>query len=581
MALPPARPSASSSRRCSEGAARWALRPGLACSLLLLTLLAPQARGGPVAAADQPRTTAGTTIAPPGPDQQPSAPARPAAAGSIASLLPPLQPSIPLSAPPSASARRAAAAPIAPFPPSIKPSVPPSEPPSATLSALSPRPISTPSAVLHPVAAIPASGAPANPRPDDLPGPLPGRLPAPAASTPEPALGVWLTTVDSAVMYDPAEAERALAFLRHNGFRRAALPLYTAGVVTWTPSPARNRLAIPTDPLLPPSTSAGPGAESARHHGSAAPAGAAPAGGRGAGLQGTAAALAAASLGLPAGPSARSGAGSVHGVGPTVSLLAALGRAGLERVGWFEFGLMAPAGAPWLAGRDDLLLRDASGSSLWQESPGLNRVWLNPILPEVQQLLEDLVVDACTQLPLEAIQFDDHLGYPVRFGYDPATLAAWRASDAGRRNPSPAPDEPAWIAWRAEQVTALLERLRAAMNSACPAVRISVSPNPQEFSYNHYLADWSTWVRRGLVDEVVVQIYRDNLAALGRELGHPSLAAAAVRVPVRIGLLAGLKSQPKDPAQLRRELELVQGRGYRGIDLFFYESARRHFDLPH
>ena len=467
MVLPPAAPAASSPRRCSEGAARWALRPGLACSqLLLLTMLAPQAGGGPAAAAGQPRTTAGTTIAPP-------------------------------SAPPP---------------------------------ALNPRPIPTRSAVRAPAAPAPASGAPASsqpnpfpgPLPNPLPGPLPGGLPAPGPSSPEPALGVWLTTVDSAVMHNPAEAQRALAFLRHNGFRRAALPLYTAGVVTWSPAPARNRLAIPTDPLLPPSTAAG----------------------------------------------------------PTASLLAALGRAGLERVGWFEFGLMAPTGAPWLAGRDDLLLRDASGSSLWQESPGLNRVWLNPILPEVQQLLEDLVVDACTQLPLEAIQFDDHLGYPVRFGYDPATLAAWRATEAGRRNPSPAPGEPAWIAWRAEQVTALLERLRAAMNSACPAVRMSVSPNPQEFSYSTYLADWNSWVRRGLVDEVVVQIYRDNLAALGRELAHPSLAAAAQRVPVRIGLLAGLKSQPKDPAQLRRELELVQGRGYRGIDLFFYESARRHFNEP-
>ena len=471
MVLPPAAPAASSPRRCSEGAARWALRPGLACSLmLLLTLLAPQAGGGPAAAAGQPRTTAGTTI----------------------------------------------------FPPSTPPSAPP--------SALNPRPITTRSAVRDPAAPAPASGAPASPLPNPFPGPLPnplpgplsGGLPAPGASSPEPALGVWLTTVDSAVMHDPAEAQRALAFLRHNGFRRAALPLYTAGVVTWSPAPARNRLAIPTDPLLPPSTAAG----------------------------------------------------------PTASLLAALGRAGLERVGWFEFGLMAPVGAPWLAGRDDLLLRDASGSSLWQESPGLNRVWLNPILPEVQQLLEDLVVDACTRLPLEVIQFDDHLGYPVRFGYDPATLAAWRATEAGRRNPSPAPGEPAWIAWRAEQVTALLERLRAAMNSACPAVRISVSPNPQDFSYSNYLADWSSWVRRGLVDEVVVQIYRDNLAALGRELAHPSLAAAAQRVPVRIGLLAGLKSQPKDPAQLRRELELVQGRGYRGIDLFFYESARRHFSDP-
>jgi len=448
---PPERSGASSPGRCSEGVARWTVRPGLACSLLLLlTLMPSQARSGPAVAAGQPRPTVDTTIPPPEPDQ--------------------------------------------------KPFVRPSGPPSAPFPTLSPRPIANPSAVRN------------------------------------PALGVWITTVDSAVIYDPAEAERALAFLRHNGFRRAALPLYTAGVVTWSPSPARNRLAIPTDPQLPPTA--------------------------------------------PAASLARTGVGPAHGVGPTASLLAALGRAGLERVGWFEFGLMAPAGAPWLAGRDDLLLRDASGSTLWQESPGLNRVWLNPILPEVQQLLEDLVMDACTQLPLEAIQFDDHLGYPVRFGYDPATLAAWRATEAGRRNPSPAPGEPAWIVWRAAQVTALLERLRAAMNSACPAVRMSVSPNPQEFSYSHYLADWSSWVRRGLVDEVVVQIYRQNLAALGRELNHPSLVEAAQRVPVRIGLLAGLKSQPKDSAQLRRELELVQGRGYRGIDLFFYESARRHFSEP-
>lgn len=343
---------------------------------------------------------------------------------------------------------------------------------------------------------------------------------APAA----PQLGVWLTTVDSAVLYESAEADRALAFLHHNGFRRAALPLYTAGTVLWSPAPGRNRLAIPTDPRL-----------------SATPAGE---------------------------------------PGPTAALLAALGRGGLERLGWFEFGLMAPADALWLVGREELLLRDQAGSTRWQESPSLERVWLNPLQPDVQQLLEDLVVDACTRLPLEALQFDDHLGYPVRFGYDAFTLAAWRASDAGRRDPTPAPENPLWIAWRAEQVTALLARLRGAMRSACPQVRLSVSPNPQEFSISSYLADWSSWVRRGLVDEVVVQIYRDNLAALERELAHPSLAEAARRVPLRIGLLAGLRSQPKDPALLRRELALVQARGFAGIDLFFYESARRHFADP-
>jgi len=319
----------------------------------------------------------------------------------------------------------------------------------------------------------------------------PAAMPSPAVTGPaeaKPSLGVWLTTVDSAVLYEPSEAATALRFLQEQGFRRAALPLYTAGTVLWSPAADRNRLAIPLDPRLAP--------------------------------------------------------------GDTAGLLQAMGRSGLERVGWFEFGLMAPS---------------------------LDRVWLNPLLPEVQQLLEDLVVDACTRLPLEAIQFDDHLGYPAAFGYDPTTLKAWRATAAGQRLATPAADHPAWIAWRAEQVTALLLRLRQAMAAACPAVRLSVSPNPQEFSRSSYLADWSTWVRQGLVDEVVVQIYRQNLAALERELRHPSLAEAARRVPVRIGLLAGLRSQPKEPALLKRELALVRQRGYGGIDLFFYESARQHF----
>lgn len=339
-----------------------------------------------------------------------------------------------------------------------------------------------------------------------------GATPVPAAPA-ATGLGVWFTTVDSAVLFDPQQSRQALTFLNQHGFTRVALPLYTAGLLSWQPESGRNPLAVPSDPRLQP-------------------------------------------------------------IGP---LLEALGGGGLERVGWFEFGLMAPAGAPWLEGRDELLLRDGEGGSRWLEAPGLERVWLNPLQPAVQQQLEDLVVDACRRLPLELIQFDDHLGYPVRFGYDPLTLATWRATAAGQANPTPAPQDPAWIAWRAAQVTALLERLRAAMARACPALRLSVSPNPLEFSTTRYLADWGEWVRRGLVDEVVVQIYRRDLASLERELAHPSLAEAQRRVPVRIGLLAGLKNQPMEaahqlplPSQQRRQ-------GYDAVDLFFYESARLHF----
>jgi uncharacterized lipoprotein YddW (UPF0748 family) len=329
-------------------------------------------------------------------------------------------------------------------------------------------------------------------------------------------LGVWLTTVDSQVLYDAKEQARALEFLQTNGFTRAAVPLYTGGYVTWPLLAGHNGFQIPLDPKLIPSVS-------------------------------------------------------------SKGLLNALGQAGIQRVGWFEFGLMAPASAPWLEGREHLLLVDRNGSSLWQESPSVNRVWLNPLQPAVQDMITQMVVDACTTLPLDVIQFDDHLGYPTQFGYDSTTLEAWRQTAEGKKQPTPDSLQPEWIAWRSSQVTALLQKIRQSMKQTCPRVTLSVAPNPQTFSYRSYLADWQDWVRRNLVDEVVVQIYRQNLISLGFELSQISLSAAQAYVPVRIGLLAGLRNQPKSINQLREEIELVQRQGFASVDLFFYESTRDHF----
>ncbi|MCX5948238.1 MAG: hypothetical protein NTY67_08705 [Cyanobacteria bacterium] len=59
----------------------------------------------------------------------------------------------------------------------------------------------------------------------------------------------------------------------------------------------------------------------------------------------------------------------------------------------------------------------------------------------------------------------------------------------------------------------------------------------------------------------------------------PSLAKAAARVPLRIGLLAGLRQQAKNPASLQQELALLRKAGVASIDLFFYESVRLHFPV--
>lgn len=347
-----------------------------------------------------------------------------------------------------------------------------------------------------------------------------GGISGPVAASPQGpsrsasvSLGVWLTTVDSPVLRRPDRALQASRWLAEQGFRRVGVPLYTDGALLWNAAAASNHLGIPRSRTT----------------------------------------LSDADL---------------------RQLLHDLRRRGLETVGWFEYGLMAPQTAPWLRGRESLLLRDRQGRSRWQEFGGDQRVWLNPVAPEVRRLLVDLVVDACTRLPLDLIQLDDHFAWPVDLGYDPISLEAWRRSRWGRLDPTPQPDAPAWISWRTDRLTALLAEIRSAMARRCPGVRLSLSPQPQPISAALFLADWPHWARRNLVDELVVQLYRDRPIDVEEALEDRSLQEAAARVPLRIALLAGLRTQPKTSATLRRELDLVRGRGYGAIDLFFYETMR-------
>lgn len=343
-----------------------------------------------------------------------------------------------------------------------------------------------------------------------LAGDAANAAPRPAAG---PELGVWLTTVDSRVLQSPERALEASRWLADHGIRRVGLPLYTDGSLLWDVAPGRNRLAVPRSRV----TLADPDLK---------------------------------------------------------RLLLDLRGRGVQTVGWLEYGLMAPPGSPWLKGRHDLLLANRAGDQRWQEFGGERRVWLNPLAAEVRAQLRDLVVDACTRLPLDLIQLDDHFVWPLELGYDPRTMAAWRQSPGGRRDPAPAADAPAWMDWRRDRLTALLAEIKGAMARHCPRVRLSLAPHPLLISRELFLADWSRWVRRQLVDELVVQIYRDRPTDVAEELADPSLAEAAARVPLRIGLLAGLRTQPKSSATLRRELELVRGAGYGAVDLFFYETMR-------
>lgn len=185
---------------------------------------------------------------------------------------------------------------------------------------------------------------------------------------------------------------------------------------------------------------------------------------------------------------------------------------GLRVIAWLEFGFASH-------------YRPGTHQGLLHFKPGwaaLNRDgqpvvkngfhWMNAFDPEVQQLLIDLSVELLRRYPqLAGVQGDDRLpALPSSGGYHPATLAAygWKPGQA-----LPAEQDPAWLQWRADQLTAFLGRLRTAVKAERADAVLSLSPSPYPWALHEYLQDWPAWMRAGLVDELLPQLYRRDLAA--------------------------------------------------------------------
>jgi uncharacterized lipoprotein YddW (UPF0748 family) len=244
---------------------------------------------------------------------------------------------------------------------------------------------------------------------------------------------------------------------------------------------------------------------------------------------------------------------------------------GMAVIPWFEFGFMAPADSLLAKKHPDWLTNRIDGSTVWLEGNVHERVWLNPLHPEVQKLITDLVVEIVGKYDIEGIQFDDHFGYPSDFGYDPLTVELYQQEHQGELPPSN-PKDKDWIQWRADKITDYLGELFQSIKKTKPEVLVSVSPNPQGFSLESFLLDWERWERKGLIEELVLQIYRDNVDNFRKEIEKPEVIRAKKHIPVTIAILAGLKGRNVPFDLIKSQVETTRELQFGGVSFFFYES---------
>jgi len=101
---------------------------------------------------------------------------------------------------------------------------------------------------------------------------------------------------------------------------------------------------------------------------------------------------------------------------------------------------------------------------------------------------------------------------------------------------------------------------------------LSVSPNPAYFAYHYSLQDWPRWRDLGYVEELIVQVYRDNLASFRQTLDGREIQTARRHVPTGIGILTGLRNAPMPMSLVQQQVNEARQRGFNGIAFFFYES---------
>ncbi len=208
--------------------------------------------------------------------------------------------------------------------------------------------------------------------------------------------------------------------------------------------------------------------------------------------------------------------------------------------------LAAPAGAPSppTGPRPGVAADRAAGGGRWPGPGGpAPTPTPSPSQPQSQRRARrsaagDPLLENVATSGADGIQFDDPTNLPSDFGYDPFPLALDKRT-TGRNAPADPQD---------------LARLHQAVNAQQPDALFWVFPAYHDFAYQRQLQHCRAWVRRGVLEEQLVQ------------LTQPELAESLARIPVAIALVTA-------------QAEAARARGL-GVACFDFETLWQRSGEP-
>lgn len=248
---------------------------------------------------------------------------------------------------------------------------------------------------------------------------------------------------------------------------------------------------------------------------------------------------------------------------------------GLVVIPWFEFGFSSSYqqdGGHILAAKPEWAARDKQGNILTKN--GFE--WMNAIHPEVQDFLLDLVTEVLVNYEVAGIQGDDRLpAMPSEGGYSSYTQELYKLQ-TGLMVPDD-PKETKFLDWKADQLSLFAGRLFETVKSYNSDVIVSMAPSVYPWSKEQYLQDWPQWLADGSLDELIPQNYRWDIESYELTLEELVASYKAAKQPnasVRFatGIIIKAGDRFNDYSYVKEAIDINRKNGVQGEVYFFYEG---------
>ena len=121
-------------------------------------------------------------------------------------------------------------------------------------------------------------------------------------------------------------------------------------------------------------------------------------------------------------------------------------------------------------------------------------------------------------------------------------------------------------------MTELTNKVVKAIRKINPNIVISLSPNPLGFSVKKYSQNWLSWIEAGLIDELVMQLYRPTTQEVALAMNNSILPKVNKYVDVAVGIYAGSLRKQKPLTEIQKQIAIAKEYGY-GYVIFPWETS--------